>query len=158
MILDFDPRPIWKKDAWWIIETHIVEDVSPFDDGIERIGEKIYFHKYRVVDEQQINGKDLWIIDIIAHKVPSEFTNDHGDNYLWRLYIDKENLTLSRFEMANRGQRYLVTGPEVQKTTYDFLNNKPVVSISVITLTPNEIPQLPSGDIPRKHSSNEKDF
>jgi hypothetical protein len=158
MILDFDFRPTWQEGTWWIVETHIVEDISTVDDGIERLGDVIYFHKYQVMGDQLINGKESWIVDITAERLPPEFPNDHGNNPLWRFYIDKKLFILNRFEAAIRGRRYLVTGTEIQKTSYDFVNNNPVVINSVISLTPLDFPLLPSGEFPRFLSNEERDM
>lgn len=158
MRLNSTPIPKWEKGTWWIIETHIVEDISEIDDGMERIGDEIYYHKYQVVGDEKINGKDAWIVDIKALRVPSEFPNDHGDNYLWRLYINKENFCLIRFETAVRSRRYLVTGQKVHRRTWNFSDDNPAVIASEVVLTPIDIPRLPSDEFPRWLSAEEKDF
>lgn len=150
--------PSLKIGNWWIIETHIIEDISETESGQEKLGDKVYYHMYKIVGQQNINGKQTWVIDIKASKVPLEFANDHDDNYLWQLFVNKEDFTLVRFKKATRSRRYLVTGQDVHRLTFDFSKGNPVV-IQDLALTPLDIPLLPHrGQFPRFLNEEEKEF
>jgi hypothetical protein len=153
-----DPVPKYKIGDWWIIETRFVEDMSEVEHGPEKLGVQIYSHKYEVIGEDTLNGEATWIIEIKAYDIPRETKNDHGDHFLWQLYLNKANFTLTRLNIATRSGRFLVSGSKIKRDSFDFKENKPI-SIQLPKLTPLDFPRLPSGgDFPRYLSEDEKEF
>ena len=153
-----NPIPQYKIGDWWVVETHIIEDISDIEHGPEILGDKIYYHKYEVVGEAEIDATDVWLIDIKAENIPPEFANDHGNHYLWRLFLDKKNITLVRFEESVRSQRYLVSDSNVIQGRYDYKKGNPVV-MQIPSLTPLYIPRLPhKEEFPRFLEEDEKEF
>lgn len=153
-----NPVPRWEIGDWWIIETCFIANISEKRHGPEKLGIKCFHHIYEVFAEQNINGKDVWVIDVKATKLPSEIANDHGNNHLWRLHLDKGNLSLIRFTMNIRSGGYLVTGKEVIHKVFDYKKSNPVIIGNVPVLTPIDIPLLPSGGFPRFLSEDEKEL
>lgn len=150
--------PSLKIGDWWVVRTHNIVDVSGVEHGPEKLEDMVYYHVYEVVSEQNINGKETWMIDVKATRIPRGFANDHGDNYLWRMYINKKDCTLVQLDTAIRGHEYLVTGERVKTRTYSFSGGNPVVG-PIMALTPLDIPRLPQeGNFPIFLSEDEKEY
>jgi hypothetical protein len=150
--------PSWVIGDWWIIQTFIIEDISEIRHGPEKLGLISYSHLWEVVGREKINGKNTWVIDIKAINVPSEISNNHGTDYLWRLFLNSEDLTLVRIVMNIRSGRYLISGKELTNQKYDFMDGNPIVIDNIPVLTPIDIPKLPIGEFPRFLSEEEKEL
>jgi hypothetical protein len=153
-----NPVPSWNKGKWWIIETTHVVNTSNMRHGPEQLGLRCFYHIFEIVGEQSIEGRDTWLVDVKATRVPPAISNDHGNEYLWRLYLDKEDLSLARLMINTRSGAYLITGKEIIQRTFDFKKGNPVVIDHVPVLVPIDIPKLPHGGFPRFLSEEEKEF
>lgn len=153
-----NPVPSWEKGHWWIIETTHLVNTSNMRHGPEQLGLRCFYHIFEIVGEQTIKGSDTWIVDVKATRVPPEISNDHCNDYLWRLYLNKENLSLVRFMVNMRSGAYLITGKEIIQRTFDFKKGNPIIIDHLPVLTPIDIPKLPHGGFPRFLSEEEKEL
>lgn len=155
MKLKTNPIPHYKIGDRWFIESHFIEDMAQMPDVGEELKDIVFCHKYEVVSEQSIGDNKVWVIDIKAVHVPKDFPDDHGDNFLWQLYINQENFTLMKIKSSIRSRLFLVSGSEVESQTIDFINKEPAVLNSIILRTPIDIPKFPIGEFPRFLEYNE---
>ena len=153
-----DPVPRWEIGDWWIVETTFIVSTSELAHGPEKMGILRYYHKYEVVKQERIGEKETWVVDVKAARVPSEEPNDHGDEYLWRLHLNKKDLSLVQMAWKIRSGQYLVSGQEVMEGSAQFTAGNPVIADPVPVLTPLDIPKLPSGEFPRFLSEQEKEL
>ena len=65
------PRMMWQQGTWWIIRTSIIDNISPYKDGPEKLGVTEYFHRYKVIGRESIGQRHVWIVDVNAVNVPS---------------------------------------------------------------------------------------
>jgi hypothetical protein len=158
MELNSNPIPSLKSGDSWCIETHLIEDLPRIAHRGEELKDIVFYHRYEVVGEEIIRDNKAWVIDIKPVDVPSDVPNDHGDSYLWRLYISQEDFTLVRLESSVRSLMFLVSGDSVESRTLEFQNGEPAVLNSISLRTPIDIPKFPVGKFPRMLMDKEVEY
>ena len=133
IILFFSPQvsnadqSVWTNGMWWITESHVFLDVSEFDSGPQKYEDTVFYHKWIVenVDVGKTDNDTIYVVSIYPWDIPNNIINDHGNAYLFKLWLYKSDLSLKRIETNYRSGTYLVTGNIVSDSTIVYPGHQP---------------------------------
>jgi len=135
---------------WWITESHVLLNTSILDSGTQKLQDTVFFHKWIISSFKKYNDENVWIIEIYPHKIPANVQNDHGENFIFRLWLPeicpldvpvlpvnwrKEAITKEQQKLSMKNER---SGNLIQQSIA-VLSNKPpeIFGIEVTLKTKN---------------------
>lgn len=122
-------QSVWTNGMWWVTESHGFLDVSKFDSGPQKFEDAVFYHKWIVenVDVGKTDNDTIYVVSIYPWDIPNNITNDHGNAYLFKLWLYKSDLSLKRIETNFRSGTYLVTGNIVSNRTIVYPGHQPAI-------------------------------
>lgn len=137
-----ESRAVLRDGGWWITETHVLEQSMIMLSGPRWLQDHVYYHKWRVKEGGKVEGKETWLLEICAHDVPEDVTNDMKDKPLYKLYITKNPCQLVRIEADLRRRRYHVTGTTGTQYVETYNKEQPVMVDWMRRSVPLDIPAV----------------
>ncbi|RLD08908.1 MAG: hypothetical protein DRI44_09395, partial [Chlamydiae bacterium] len=128
---------------WWITESHVLLNTSKLDSGPPKLQDTVFYHKWITSNFKKYNGENVWIIDIYPYNIPDNIQNDHGENFIFRLWLAETNFALRRLDANFRHGKYLVTGDFACQQKQIFSETEPVSVTWLPEICPLDVPVLP---------------
>jgi len=130
------PLPSLEEGLFWVTETHCIENVSMVDNGLEELCDRMYYHKWHVEGDEDVDGDICWKISITPVNIPENVKNDAQDEHLYSLYFRKSDLSIKKVSASIRTGRFMVSGEVTSKPSITFENHGPALLSSIPAYVP----------------------
>ncbi len=128
---------------WWITESHVLLNTSILDSGTQKLQDTVFFHKWIISSFKKYNDENVWIIEIYPHNIPANVQNNHGEDFIFRLWLAETNFVLRRLDANFRHGKYLISGKIACHEKQTFSKSGPVSTTWLPEICPLDVPVLP---------------